>query len=204
MKRALHFATKLNSRDIQKCNCRWVPMICLPLLAKHYFPRKWRPVFTDWETRGRLCFLIWSTIMATTRPIGKFTPSPSTVRPLFPARPFPCISPLSPFWIAKHCSCVIYPSVFLLPFLLEPISLDNQLLHTAHLHSVSSSTKFVEHFVRIYCKTHSFLTYKLYLKLLLISSHMARIFLLTLYYSKFCESQYQWLYFIKLTKRRLW
>ena len=126
-----------------------------------------------------------------TRPIGKFTPSPSTVRPLFPARPFPCISPLSPFWIAKHCLCVIYPSVFLLPFLLEPISLDNQLLHTAHLYSVSSSTKFVEHFVRIYCKTHSFLTYKLYLKLLLISSHMARIFLLTLYYSKFCESQYQ-------------
>ena len=25
MKRALHFATKLNSRDIQKCNCFWVP-----------------------------------------------------------------------------------------------------------------------------------------------------------------------------------
>ena len=25
MKHALHFATKLNSRDIQKCNCFWVP-----------------------------------------------------------------------------------------------------------------------------------------------------------------------------------
>ena len=25
MKRALHFATKLNSRDIKKCNCFWVP-----------------------------------------------------------------------------------------------------------------------------------------------------------------------------------
>ena len=25
MKRALHFATKLNSRDNQKCNCFWVP-----------------------------------------------------------------------------------------------------------------------------------------------------------------------------------
>ena len=25
MKRALHFATKVNSRDIKKCNCFWVP-----------------------------------------------------------------------------------------------------------------------------------------------------------------------------------
>lgn len=25
MKRTLHFATKLNSRDVQKCNCFWVP-----------------------------------------------------------------------------------------------------------------------------------------------------------------------------------
>ena len=25
MKRAWHFSTKLNSRDIQKCNCFWVP-----------------------------------------------------------------------------------------------------------------------------------------------------------------------------------
>ena len=112
--------------------------------------------------------------------------------PLFPARPFPCVSPLSPFLIAKHCSCVIYPSVFLLPVLLEPIFLDNQLLHTARLRSVSSSTKFFGHFVRIYCKTHSFLTYQIFLKLLLISSHMVRIFLLTLYYSKFCQRyQYQ-------------
>ena len=60
MKRAWHFST----------------MICSPLLAKQYFPRQRRPVFTDWETRGRLCFLSWSkimaTIMATTRPITTF------------------------------------------------------------------------------------------------------------------------------------
>ena len=43
-------------------------MICLPLLAKQYFPRQRRPAFTDWETRGRLCFLRWST----TRPITTF------------------------------------------------------------------------------------------------------------------------------------
>ena len=47
-------------------------MICSPLLAKQYFPRQWRPAFTDWEARGRLCFLSWSTIMATTRPITTF------------------------------------------------------------------------------------------------------------------------------------
>ena len=71
MKRALHFATKLNSRDIQKCNCfGYPPMICLPLLAKQYFPRQRRPAFTDWETSGRLCLLSWS--MTTTRPITAF------------------------------------------------------------------------------------------------------------------------------------
>ena len=47
-------------------------MICSPLLAKQYFPRQRRPAFSDWETRGRLCFLSWSTIMATTRPITTF------------------------------------------------------------------------------------------------------------------------------------
>ena len=47
-------------------------MICSPLLAKQYFPRQRRPVFTDWETRGRLCFLSWSKIMATTRLITTF------------------------------------------------------------------------------------------------------------------------------------
>ena len=47
-------------------------MICSPLLAKQYFPRQRRPVFTDWETRGRLCFLSWSKIIATTRPITTF------------------------------------------------------------------------------------------------------------------------------------
>ena len=25
MKRALHFASKVNSRDVKKCNCFWVP-----------------------------------------------------------------------------------------------------------------------------------------------------------------------------------
>ena len=30
MKRVLYFATKLNSRDIQKCDCLWVPsVICV-------------------------------------------------------------------------------------------------------------------------------------------------------------------------------
>ena len=47
-------------------------MICSPLLAKQYFPRQRRPAFTDWETRGRLCFLSWSKIMATTRLITTF------------------------------------------------------------------------------------------------------------------------------------
>ena len=38
-------------------------MICSPLLAKPYFPRHRGPAFTDCETRGRLCFFSWSTIM---------------------------------------------------------------------------------------------------------------------------------------------
>ena len=39
MKRALHFATKLNSRDIQKCNCFWVPSYDLLASAcKAVFP----------------------------------------------------------------------------------------------------------------------------------------------------------------------
>ena len=69
MKRVWYFPTKLNARDIQKCNCFWVPsllMICSPLLAKQCFPRQQRPAFTDWETRGHLYFLSWLTIMATT------------------------------------------------------------------------------------------------------------------------------------------
>ena len=46
MKREWHFPTKVNARDIQKCNCFWVPtMICSPLLVKQCFPRKRRPVF---------------------------------------------------------------------------------------------------------------------------------------------------------------
>ena len=40
MKRALYLATKLNSRDIKKCNCFWVPSyegdeICTIFLTKH-------------------------------------------------------------------------------------------------------------------------------------------------------------------------
>ena len=69
MKRVWYFPTKLNARDIQKCNCFWVPsllMICSPLLAKQCFPRQQRPAFTDWETRGHLYFLSWLTIMAIT------------------------------------------------------------------------------------------------------------------------------------------
>ena len=39
MKRVSYFATKLNSRDIKKCDCLWVPSVnCSPLLAKQYFP----------------------------------------------------------------------------------------------------------------------------------------------------------------------
>ena len=55
MKRTLHFVTKLNSSDIQKCNCFWVPSYDLfALLAKQYLPLKRRLAFTHWETRGRL------------------------------------------------------------------------------------------------------------------------------------------------------
>ena len=40
MKSVLHFATKLNSRDIQKCNCFWVPSYDLFASAqKAVFPR---------------------------------------------------------------------------------------------------------------------------------------------------------------------
>ena len=75
MKQELHFATKLNSSDIQKCNCFSVPpMICSPLLAKLYFPRHWRPVFKNWEKRGRLCFLSWSTIMAQEEDVPRVHP----------------------------------------------------------------------------------------------------------------------------------
>ena len=51
MTRALHFATKLNSRDIKNCNYFWVPYY--DNLCSHgsrYFPRQWRqPAYTDWE-----------------------------------------------------------------------------------------------------------------------------------------------------------
>ena len=52
MKRALHFATKLNFGDIKNV---MVFGICSSLLAKQYFPRQRWAAFTDWETRGRLC-----------------------------------------------------------------------------------------------------------------------------------------------------
>ena len=55
MKRALYFATELNSRDIRNVIVfGYPPMICSPLLAKQSFPRQRRPAFTDLETRGRL------------------------------------------------------------------------------------------------------------------------------------------------------
>ena len=58
MRRVSYFATKLNSRDIKKCDCLWVPpVICSPLLAKQNFPRLRQLAFTDWETRSRLCLL---------------------------------------------------------------------------------------------------------------------------------------------------
>ena len=56
IKRGLHFATKLNSRDIRKCNYFWVSSYdLLPLLAKQYFLCQRWLAFTDWETRGHLC-----------------------------------------------------------------------------------------------------------------------------------------------------
>ena len=56
IKRGLHFATKLNSRDIQNVIVfEYPPMNCSPLLAKQSFPRQRRPAFTDWETCGGLC-----------------------------------------------------------------------------------------------------------------------------------------------------
>ena len=62
MKRGLHFATKLNSTDIQNVIvCEYPPMICSPLLAKRSFPRQRRLSFTDWETRGRLCEKLFAT-----------------------------------------------------------------------------------------------------------------------------------------------
>ena len=54
MTRALHFATKLNSRDIKNCNYFWVPYydnLCSH--SSRYFPRQWRqPAYTDWEHVG--------------------------------------------------------------------------------------------------------------------------------------------------------
>jgi len=48
MKRARHFFTKLNARDIQKFNCFGYPlMICSPLFAKQCFPRQRRTAFID-------------------------------------------------------------------------------------------------------------------------------------------------------------
>ena len=49
-------------------------MICSPLLAKQYISRQWRPVFTNWEKRGRLCFLSWSTFMVQEKDIPRVHP----------------------------------------------------------------------------------------------------------------------------------
>ena len=55
-------------------------MICSPLLAKQYFPRHWRPAFTDWETRGRLRFFSWSTIMAQGENVPRVHPFTSRIQ----------------------------------------------------------------------------------------------------------------------------
>ena len=48
MKRGLHFASKLNSTDIQNVIVfEYPPMNCSPLLAKQSLPRQRRPAFTD-------------------------------------------------------------------------------------------------------------------------------------------------------------
>ena len=49
LKRALHFAAKLSTRDIQKCNCCSVPSYDLFASTRKYFTRQRRPVFTDWQ-----------------------------------------------------------------------------------------------------------------------------------------------------------
>ena len=50
IKRGLHFATKLNSRAIRKCDYFWVSSYdLLPLLAKQYFLRQQRLAFTRVE-----------------------------------------------------------------------------------------------------------------------------------------------------------
>ena len=56
------------------------PMMYSPLLAKQYFPRQRRSVCTDWETRDRLYFLSWWTIMATTRSITGSSVSTSQIQ----------------------------------------------------------------------------------------------------------------------------
>ena len=77
MKQALHFATKLNSRDIQKCYCFWVPSYDLLASApKQYFPHQQRLAFTNRETHGCLCFLSWSQKNSTVLPEPTFGPHP--------------------------------------------------------------------------------------------------------------------------------
>ena len=58
MKRVLHFATKLNSRDIKKCNCFWVPSYDLftsaPKAAHGKGPRNYnvQPGLVGWGVRS--------------------------------------------------------------------------------------------------------------------------------------------------------
>ena len=75
MKCALHFATKLNSRDIQKCNCFWVPSYDLFASArKAIFPAPMETALTNRETCGHLCYLSWSQENSTVLPEPKFGP----------------------------------------------------------------------------------------------------------------------------------
>ena len=87
MKRALHFSTKLNSMDIQKCNCVWVPSYDLFASArKAVFPA---PTATGFHrlsnTWSSLWEEIWHKKSSTVLSEPKFAPRPliknSWIRP---------------------------------------------------------------------------------------------------------------------------
>ena len=68
---AWHFSTKLNSRDIEKCNCFWYPLWSVRLCSQSSISRASGDRCSQIEI-GRFCFLSWSTIMAISRPITTF------------------------------------------------------------------------------------------------------------------------------------
>ena len=82
MKRVLYFATKLDSRDIQKCDCLWVPfVVCV-------FPGPTATGFHSWETRSRLSPSQWllggsvtkSNLHSTVLSEPKFGPPPTSMK----------------------------------------------------------------------------------------------------------------------------